>query len=122
MSADARDGLRTVAVMVAAFVSTVLLLALTDFAWPHDGTGIEASRLLSSIRQWLHSLATVCLGVASVAAIDMALLPWFQVHEAVRGEGEWQGRPVAVRCTAIGGWFLLAASVLLSVTQGVIAL
>jgi len=122
MSDDARQGLATIAVDLAAFGALVLATVWLDRAFPPDGSGVEQLRIVASVRQWLHSLATLALGVAGLVAVDMVLLPWLDLHAAVQGTGAWSAIPLAMRCTAVAGWCVLAAAILLSMTQGVIAL
>jgi len=108
--------------MAGAFALAVSGMIALDIVAPIEAMHYETLRILSSLRQWLHTGATVCLGAGILVAIDLVLLPWMDLHEAVRGSGEWASVPVAVRAAAVGGWYLLAAAILVSVTQGVVAL
>jgi len=109
---------------VAAASGAAAVGGMTALDWhaPIDAMQIARLRVLPSLRPWLHTAATVSMGVGMMVAVDMVLLPWLDVHAAVRGAGEWAQVPVPVRAAAVAGWCVLSAAVLLSVTQGVVAL
>jgi len=119
---DIHERVAAAGVMVAIFVAAVAGMVGIDRRFPPDGSGIESLRTLSSVRQWLHSVATLSLGIGCLIAVDLVLLPWLDIHHAVSGKGEWSRIALPMRCVAVGGWFVLASAILLSMTQGVIAL
>ena len=108
--------------IAGAFILLTVLLAALDFWRPIEELVFNSTRVLGTIRQQLHNLTTLCLGVLAITLVDKVLLPWFRIEDICRNRNGWNDSPPAVRAAAIIGWFIMAAAVLLSVTQGVIAL
>jgi len=114
-----------VTMLLAFFMFNVFLCGMValDVYVPPDGTGFESARTHASIHQWLHTLATLSIGVCAMCGVDLILLPWLSIKDVVTGKiCITKSVTEPIRCALIVGWFILAASILLSVTQGVIAL
>jgi len=76
--------------IVAAFALLVLAMAVLDYYKPIDELVLNDAPVIKSLRQWTHSLGTLCLGILAVIFVDRIFLPWLNLHQVIFGLDNWK--------------------------------
>jgi len=104
------------------FSALMAAIVALDYWRPIDAMVVSDDHIVKSLRQWTHTLGTLCLGVLAITLVDRIFLPWLRIHDVIYGNGSWADVSVWIRSATVLGWFLMAAAILLSITQGTVAL